>query len=111
MLVVSFLVSLALYLPVNSSSQASFVFNGPWLFENFFPDPTTVILVKVESARLKFLTYKNFSLVGIIEIFYFLGYNFLVFGTLLLDFSKQRKLLNSYQKSLTYLFYLELRCP
>lgn len=95
-LVVSFLVSLALYLPVNSTSQASFIFNGLWRFENFFADPTTVNFVRVEAARLKFLATGNFFLVGIIELFYFLGYNILVFGTLFFGLLQTKKTLKNF---------------
>lgn len=85
------IISALLYLPINSGTQASFAFRGLGLFENFFAEPTAINFVIVEVARLYFLKANNLLLVGIIELFYFIGFITLTFGTLLFGLFNLKK--------------------
>ncbi len=83
------ILSLILYLPVNANS-GGLVFTGGWRFENFISQPH-LNLVHFEMAREIYASHHNWFGVARFEIFFALLYIIFVFGTLLFGIFQTRK--------------------
>jgi len=96
------LLGVATYLPVNGLN-GGFKFVGLWRFQNFVAEPTTINLVKLEIARLKYSHTVIIPL--IINVFNICLYMASVFGALLTGLFQTKKSLGRFSKE-THLFFL-----
>jgi hypothetical protein len=94
------LISLALYLPVNSGA-GGLVYTGTWRFENFIVQ-VPLGLSHLENARLVYLAHNNWLRVVQHEIIFALLYIVFVFGTITLGVFQTKKSLRLFPKELNF---------
>jgi len=97
------IVSLLLYLPVNTGAGGLF-YTGFWRVENFAVRPQ-LRLVGMELARLTFLQYKNYLRVWLIDFLYLGFYLFFLFGVFSIGLIQSKKSLKLFPLPL-HLFLL-----
>lgn len=91
-LLVTLLVSLAIYLPVNNNAGGLY-FTGLWIFENFIVQKE-LGLVHLELARRIFLEHNNWIRVWIQEFIFFALFTISIFGSKLLGLFQSKKSLS-----------------
>jgi hypothetical protein len=97
-IILTFLISIGLYLPINSSS-GGFVFTGFWRFDDFAANGIFG-LQKMELARYIYLAHGNWVHAYLNSITYFIIYFIFIFGTLLVSLFQTKKSLSLFDKKL-----------
>jgi hypothetical protein len=97
-LILTGILSLILYLPVNAAS-GGLVFTGGWRFENFIVQPG-LNLIHFEMAREIYVSHHNWFGVARFELFFALMYLIFVFGTILLGIFQTKKSLSHFPREL-----------
>ncbi len=101
--VLSIVLSLIIYLPVNSGA-GGFYFTGFWRFENFIVQPALGELNRLELARLIYLSHENWLRVAGYEILYLSLFFLLTFGVKIFGFVQNRKSLSTFPLELHLIF-------
>ena len=92
------ILSLILYLPVNISA-GGLVFTGAWRFEDFITQPH-LHLIHLEMAREIYAQHHNWFGVARFELLFALLYLVFVFGTIILSIFQTKKSLSLFPKEL-----------
>jgi hypothetical protein len=98
-ILVFYLVSIALFLPVNSDA-GGLIFSGFWRFEDFVVQPS-IGLSYLELARRVYLDHNNFLKVFLYDLYFSLLYIVFSMGILLLSLFQTKKSLKLIPKYLT----------
>jgi len=97
-MLLSCLLALVLYLPVNANS-GGFIFTGFWSFENFITQPHMGI-EHLEAARQVYAAHHNWFGVARFEILFIILFLVFVFGTIILGVFQTKKSLSLFPKEL-----------
>lgn len=97
-MILSCLLSLIFYLPVNANS-GGFVFTGLWSFENFMTQPA-MGLEHLEAARQVYVAHHNWLGVARFEMLFIILFLVFVFGTIILGIFQTKKSLKLLPKEL-----------